>query len=156
MALEEHDREDLLREGRNMPWRGACKTSGVEVVVGFRKQGQVSLFCGVDPVFQFNSVGQLRRVFFNGQRYSADNGKLVSLSRTSRGGRVELVADPVDDSTWVAVRDSMLVWLDSIRLASDAGSWRVEGEPVDAFRQRLVRWLDQLPPEPAVADQPNV
>ena len=61
MALEERDREDLLRDGRLMPLRGECLIDGVKVVLGFRSQGQLSLYCGPDPVFQFNAARELRR-----------------------------------------------------------------------------------------------
>jgi hypothetical protein len=70
MALEEQDREDLLRDGRAMPLRGECTLSGSQVVIGFRSAGQLSLYCGPDPVFQFNAEQKLRRAFFQGRRFA--------------------------------------------------------------------------------------
>jgi hypothetical protein len=42
MALEERDREDLLRDGRQMLVRGESLIAGTPVVIGFRSQGQLS------------------------------------------------------------------------------------------------------------------
>jgi hypothetical protein len=155
MALEEHDREDLLGEGRNMPWRGACVIDDVEMLVGFRKQGQVSLFCGVDPVFQFNVEGRLRRVYFEAGRYRAEEGRLVSMRRTSRGGKVEFETASIDHETEARLHASLQAWIRAIDSASDSRGWRVEGETRDAFLMRLRAWLSGLPETPTIADRPN-
>mgnify|MGYP003681535513 CR=1 FL=1 len=79
MAKQEQDREDLLRDGHQMSIRGETIINGIVVTIGFRSLGQLSMYCGADPVFQFNADHQLRRVFFEGERIAADAGRLVLL-----------------------------------------------------------------------------
>jgi len=155
MAIQEHDREDLLGEGRNMPWRGQCTIDGVQVVIGFRDQGQASMFCGTDPVFQFNRKHELRRVFFQATRFRAENGRLIAMARDSRGGKIEFVSQPIDSGTEAALLSSLRSWLSQIRRAKDSGSWRVEGEPASQFQSRLSDWLAGLPDPVVIAAVPN-
>jgi hypothetical protein len=156
VAIDEHDREDLLREGRNMPWRGETLIDGEKVIVGFRDQGQASLFCGVDPVFQFNGQRELRRVYFHGTRYRAENGRLFALTRDSRGGRVEFETRMIDPALEVKLFDALQSWLAALRHAVETGVWRVEGEAIESFQSRLRHWLAELPDPPRVAAAPNV
>ena len=156
MAIHEHDREDLLREGRGMPWRGQCFISDENVVVGFRQQGQASLLCGVDPVFQFNSLRQLRRAFFKGTRYRAESGRLIALVRTSRGGRVEFASSPIDPATADQLTDALRSWVGRIRIAVAAESWQVEGETAEEFKRRLADWLEELDESVPIATRPDV
>ena len=156
MAIHEHDREDLLGEGRNMPRRGQCVIDGVTVVVGFRAQGQASLFCGVDPVFQFNSHQELRRVYFRSRRYRAENGRLIELTRDRRGGKVEFETAPIDDDLASELIESLRFWLDRVRSAAQTGRWRVEGEPVEPFQSRLQSWLAGMDDQPRIAARPYV
>ncbi len=58
--------------------------------MGFRPDGGWSIYFDEDPVYQFNSAGQVRRVFIAGQRLEASNGQLLQLNRQTAGGRVEL------------------------------------------------------------------
>lgn len=155
MAIQEHDREDLLGEGRNMPWRGECTIGGTQVVIGFRSQGQVSLFCGFDPVFQFNGRHELRRVYCGGIRYSAENGRLIAMTRNSRGGKIEFLSQSVDRSTEERLLRSLQSWLSLIQSAMDEGPWRVEGESIERFQQRLRDWFATLPHPPVIATHPN-
>lgn len=155
MALHEHDREDLLGEARNMPLRGQCTMDGVVVVVGFRDRGQVSLFCGVDPVFQFNSRNELRRAYFGSCRYRAENGRLVELTRERRGGRVAFETAPAANALVEELMESLRSWIDRIRDAAETGSWQVVGEPVEQFRSRLQTWLTEVDGQPRIAASPN-
>ncbi len=156
MAIHEHDRENLLGEGRNMPWRGQCTVDGTVLVVGFRDQGQVSLFCGVDPVFQFNDRYELRRAFSRSCRYRAENGCLVELTRNRRGGRVEFESAPMDNALAAELMESLRFWLHRVRAAADTGSWQVVGEPVEQFTSRLQTWLAEIEDQPRIAASPNV
>ena len=155
MAIQEHDREDLLGEGRNMPWRGQSAIDGVQVVIGFRDHGQASLFCGFDPVFQFNRQRELRRVFFRAIRYRAENGRLISMTRDSRGGQVGFVSQPIDPGIEVALLDSLRSWLSRVREAIDSDSWQVKGETVRQFQSRLSDWFADLPDPVVIAAAPN-
>jgi len=157
MALEEHDREDLLRDGRMMGLRGECLVAGTPVVIGFRSAGQVSLYCGSDPVFQFNAESKLRRVYFQGRRFSAEHGRLVELARESRGGKVEFVKTQLDPATESIMLSSLQDWLHKIRDAarSKATLWRVVDGDTNPFREQLLHWLERLPKVPGIAGAPN-
>tara|TARA_R110002049_G_scaffold2750_2_gene21496 strand:- start:295574 stop:296080 length:507 start_codon:yes stop_codon:yes gene_type:complete len=167
MAIEEHDRENLLRDGKTMSVRGEATIDGVTVVVGFRDQGQASLYCGVDPVFQFNAQHQLRRVYYHGQRYAADNGNLVLLDRTSSGGRVILKRRRVSSETKHAIVNSVDQWIERIRASANPISrvWQREGKldgpscqapsRQDPFTTQLNLWLKAHPVPTTIADSPN-
>ncbi len=157
MAIEEHDREDLLRDGRNMPLRGECFIRGVPLIVGFRSQGQMSIYCGADPVFQFNAERQLRRVYYQGRRFAADNGHLFELTRQTRGGKVEFESNQVDPQTQMEILSCLSGWLSAIRDSgkSKATDWRIVDDPLNAFRNSLLDWLEQTATGTQIANAPN-
>ncbi|MDH3716942.1 MAG: hypothetical protein OES79_02360 [Planctomycetota bacterium] len=93
MARDEADREDLLREATALVERIELRVSNMEqsVVIGFRPCGAASFFFGSDPVYQFNSAGQLRRAFVDGLLYKAERGGLVSLRRDRTASATQLL-----------------------------------------------------------------
>lgn len=157
MALDERDRENLLRDGRMMPDRGECDIDGVTVMVGFRSQEQLSLYCGADPVFQFNSKQQLRRVYFQGRRFAADNGVLVELVRASRGGRVEFSNAPLEPEIQELILAAFQDWSLAIRNAtkSNPSSWRTLAESSTPLLQRIRGMLEQISGDLQIAAVPN-
>ena len=93
MARKESDREDLLREATALVERielAPAHAEGDHVVAGFRADGAISFYFGADPVYQFNSHGQLRRAFCDGHLLKAERGRLVSLRRVRDGNEVQL------------------------------------------------------------------
>jgi hypothetical protein len=158
MALEEREREDLLRDGRNMPVRGECVIDATQVVIGFRSRGQLSLFCGADPVFQFNVDRHLRRVFFQGRRFAAENGRLVELIRPSRGGKIEFDIEQLEHSMQQLILASLEHWLEKVHDAveDDATHWRIIGDDAAALRENLRRWLQLVSSPPKIADAAGV
>ena len=157
MAIEEHDRENLLRDGRTMLLRGECTIDAVTVVVGFRGQGQMSLYGGADPVFQFNTDRQLRRAYFQGTRFAAKNGHLVELTRLSRGGKVQFVSKPLDPAMEKMIQSSVIDWLQKLRDAvqTDTTQWRVVGDHADNFHASLNEWLRHAKDNPEIANTPH-
>lgn len=157
MALDEHDREDLIREGTAMADRGECVIDNTVVVIGFRSRGQVSLFCGTDPVFQFNERNQWRRTFWMGRRFAAENGRMVELIRPDRGGKVTLTTVMVDDGTHDQITQSLTHWLNAIgqAIANDSVEFRIEGADCGSFRQRVEKWRAKLQTPIVIADSPN-
>jgi hypothetical protein len=140
MAIEEHDREDLLRDGRTMPVRGQCTIDGTEVMVGFRALGQASLYCGADPVFQFNAQNQLRRVYFRGEKLAAHGGKLERLTRDRQGGKIRLQALPIDPAQQAEIIAELTAWRQKLTMEV-AANWRVIEPAPNEFQQRLQQWL---------------
>ncbi|MEM1069655.1 MAG: hypothetical protein AAGG48_10585 [Planctomycetota bacterium] len=159
MAIEERDREDLLRDGRTMVMRGECEIDGSKVLVGFRRAGQASLYCGPDPVFQFNLGNELRRAFFRGKRLAARDGALVELTRDTRGGNVQLRSTPIDQATHDAILLELDLWLQKIRrvIENPDLDWNAVGMPVPVFHAIVQAWIQGISEnEIAIAQTPDV
>lgn len=169
MAKQSHDREDLFRDGTQMPIRGRTQIKEIEVVVGFRNGGSASLYWDQDPVYQFNADGELRRVFFTGLRYSAQHGSLVRLGRSrvhstptsSQTGvdRLVLNCEPLAKDESSDILDNLhfcLSQLSAKLLQSDPSSWESKGESVEAFRKRLACWISSIDVPCEIAHSPAV
>ncbi len=158
MAIDEHDREDLLGEARKMPNRGEALVGKAMVVVGFRQGMQLSLYCGSDPVFQFNNLGQLRRAYVSGDRFAAASGKLVRLSRQGKGGRVQFQRLPLQPEETEAILEQLQSWLEKVQAAVVQGGadWRVVEESPGEFLRRLHDWFQNFSNQPTIADTANV
>jgi hypothetical protein len=85
-------REDLLTDATAFETRVELSLAMDEppVVVGLRAGGQASFFFGDEPVYQFNSRGELRRAFDRGLLIKADRGQLVGMNRQRTHGEVVL------------------------------------------------------------------
>ena len=158
MARQEQDREDLLRDGKQMWLRAECKLDGVVVVIGFRSEGQVSVYVGPDPVFQFNSSLELRRVFFNGKRYSAIQGRLCELTRSETSGRVRLSPQAILAKVEAEIRVTLESNLAQVQLAleSPETGWRLVGGDFLDFQKQLSGWLASVLENFKIAETPNV
>ncbi len=157
MAIEEQDREDLLRDGRMMPVRGETILDDVTVLIGFRSQGQLSLYFGSQQVFQFDQSRSLRRVYLNGRRFAAQQGQLVELVRQSRGGRVELIRQDVGEDDLQLVLDATAACLGKIRMLDSSGQcrWRVIGAETSEFAARVSLWLATVAMPPRIGSAPG-
>jgi hypothetical protein len=93
MAREEEARENLLREAVALISRVELKVEGFDepVVGGFRRDGAASFFFGQQIVYQFNQAGELRRGFFDGKLFKAEDRRLVKLTRDRTDGSVNLL-----------------------------------------------------------------
>ncbi|MEM9365057.1 MAG: hypothetical protein AAGD07_03605 [Planctomycetota bacterium] len=139
MAKEPRDREDLLRDGLAMVHRGQISLDGCEVFVGFRADGQASLYWDQDPVFQFNAAGELRRVYIAGMKLLVQDQQLLILKRDAS----EFAAQQLSAKT---VLDRLQHCL--VRLANLAGesqqAWQTVGQEPEAFAQRVLSWATEL------------
>ena len=160
MASRESEREDLLREATALVERVELTIEGDDepIVVGFRRDGSASFFFGVDPVYQFNTAGELRRAFVEGLLYKAERGRLVALRRERSATEVALVRSELsaDDSAAVifAMRQRLTLLLSTLT----AGTYSVNGQvPADAdVPKRICRWLNKSPTNVPIASAPNV
>ena len=77
----QQDREDLLKEATGLVDRVELKLDAFEesIVIGFRASGGLSIYFGPDPVYHFNPLLKLRKIFLDGQRYKAAQGNLIRL-----------------------------------------------------------------------------
>ena len=158
MARQEQNREDLLRDGKRMRLRAECTIDDVVVVIGFRSEGQVSVYVGADPVFQFNSSSELRRVFLNGKRYAAIQGRLCELTRPGSSERVRFspraILAKVEAEITVAL-ESNLAQVQRA-LGSPETVWRLVGGDFLDFQKRLSDWIASVLDNLKIAETPNV
>jgi hypothetical protein len=109
MAREESDREDLLREATALVRRIELRTPDEPepLTAGFRRDGSLSLFFGADPVFQFNTAGELRRAYRSGKLLKAERGRLVELTRVRTAAETQLQREDLDGPTTAALLAEM-------------------------------------------------
>ncbi|WP_372896080.1 hypothetical protein [Stieleria sp.] len=167
MAKQTDDREDLLRDGTAMPVRGRLWVDRAEVVIGFRSQGQLSLYWDQDPVFQFDESCRLRRVFIDSCRLKAENGKLVRLRQPHESidrpvERLRLVTEPIsaDDEAAILQRLSdrlqqIDATLDRMMLDGDQTSLQTVGATPPEFARRVRAWIANWNRSMGVAGGPS-
>lgn len=160
MSHRESDREDLLREATALVERAELNVAGFAetIVVGFRRGGAASFFFGADPVYQFNSNGELRRAYVDGQLYKADRGRLVSLRRERSATETALLRTELTPDDEAAFIQAMQQRLQALHQALSAGSFSVTGQipPSGNVPAQIVQWLQSRPAEIVIARAPNV
>jgi len=160
MSRHVSDREELLREATALVERAELAVVGFEhpVIVGFRRDGSGSFFFGADPVYQFNTAGELRRAYIGGLLYKAERGRLVALRRERSAAEVALVRSNLSDEESANLMAAMRKRLDSLQVALAGGSFTTTGQvPTGAdVPARIIRWLEALPAEIRNARVPNV
>lgn len=97
MASQSQDREDLLRDATAFVNRVQLQISWGErsevVFAGFRTGGAASFYFDQDPVYHFNTTGQLRRAFVDDFLVKAEAGRLVRLHRQRSEHESAMVRD---------------------------------------------------------------
>jgi len=159
MPRRESDREDLLREATALIQRAELKIPQFDdpIVVGFHKDGSASCYFGADPVYQFNTAGELRRAFVAGLLYKAQQRRLISLTRQRREDAVVMLRFELDDREATAFLENLQVRLRQLREALASGLFTLAAQvPADAdVITRIRNWLATLPPTPRIARVPN-
>lgn len=160
MARQEADREDLLREATALVERAELCVAGMAepVVVGFRRDGAGSVYFGGDPVFQFNSLGELRRAFCGGRLLKAERGGMVALNRQRTATEVQLVRHELSAAETAAVLQTLAENVVHLRDALARGDYSVTGQvpPHADIVGRICDWLESLGETIRVARVPNV
>lgn len=156
MAIRKTPKENLLRDGKNFLYRGEVLLNDTKVVVGFRRHDQIALYCGEDPVFQFNSEPAIRRVYFKDGVYRAESRQLVRLVRSREVGRVAFCPEPLDHLAEQEVFRVLEFWASRIEEAIDEPGWSIVGEESSRFRDRLRGWFKRFAFPPLIAEAPNV
>ncbi|WP_436714720.1 hypothetical protein U8335_17500 [Roseiconus lacunae] len=179
MAKNTQDREDLLRDGTAMPIRGRiwvhradvnrdapCQTGrpDLEVVVGFRPDGRVSLYWDQDPVFQFDTQRQLRRVFSLSNLYRADRRRLCLIRKESQqnanqrenvASRLRLKLEPISDDVQQSILEQLNHCLKILRdylTATPKHKLETIGESESEFTERVLCWIESLNDPIPIAD----
>lgn len=159
MSRHEADREDLLSEATALVHRAELRIEGFAepIVIGFRRDGAATVFVGQDPVFQFNSAGQLRRGYVGGRLLKADRGRLAALTRQRQMDAVVLLRHDLDDTETAAFLALAEQTLSRIRGQLAEGRFKLLGEvPADGESvARIRRWLGELPASLKIATSPR-
>ena len=160
MARIERDREDLLAEATALVERVELKLPEMDdhVIVGFRRNGCVSVFFGPDPVYQFTTDNKLRRAFVGGLPIKAEAGRLFSLDRQRGSGEVLLIRHELTDDESSHLRGEALYRLHSLHKTLVAGHHQAIGRvpsEIDVVA-RVIVWLESLPQEIQPAPSPRV
>lgn len=160
MARDESNREDLLREATALVERAEIKVPGHDepVVAGFRRDGSASFFFGADPVYQFNTAGELRRAFVGGLLYKAVKGGLVELRRERTAAETVLVSRELSagetESLLAAMQSHLLRLREALSRGDETVLRQIPGE--GDLSRRICEWLGRLPPAIRIASAPNV
>jgi hypothetical protein len=160
MAQEEQDREDLMDEATALVERAEIEIDGflASVVCGFRRNGELSLFLGADPVYQFNGRNQLRRAFVDNVLYKAEQGRLIALRRERSAGSICLVRR--DLSAEDTFKFMELLHANLLRLKSaltDAQYRLIQQVPTNAqVIRRVQEWLANNTEDLSIASSPRV
>lgn len=161
MARETHEREDLLRDATALVPRIMLRLERdgkpCEVFAGFRKEGAVSLYFDDDPVYHFNSAGELRRAFVDDCLVKAEQGRLVAMRPRRTAESTDLVRhelSAVEQKKFLAVMQERISWL---REELAVERFEVVGqmpESADA-RAQLADWLEDST-DVRIAESPRV
>ena len=138
MANCPEDREDLLAEATALVERAEFTVGGSDesYVIGYRRDGSISFFLGVDPVYQFNKSNELRRAYRRGFLIKAENGRLVRLQRNRTQHVVELIRHEFGKDEHVSFMDELVANLRGLREKLEEGDFQLIGQ---VFGNRVSR-----------------
>jgi hypothetical protein len=160
MARDESDREDLLREAIALVERIEIEPLdevGSRIVIGFRTADALSVFFDADPVYQFNTAGELRRAFCQGRLLKAEKSRLIALERVRQPHEVQLVRHDLTEDEQSTFFVEMHGRLQDLAATIAANRYTVIGQvPPDAdILGRVREWLFNHK-TPAIAKTPHV
>ena len=159
MVRKVQDREDILREATALVSRAECSVLGFDenVIFGFRQDGSIAIYVGPDPVYQFNSQCQLRRVYRNEILLKAKNGRLVELERRLDKRAVSWAERELSDEQTTTLLFELRRHLDDLFEALSADRFKLLAQVPqdDDVVSRLLGWLAALPEQLVVARSPH-
>ena len=163
MARHAQDREDLLRDAKALVERIELHLSSAgttEIVfAGFRANGALSLYFDQDPAYHFNSLGQIRRAFWEDQLVKAEQGRLVALKTTRSDSTVEMLRHEMTDGEQQRFSEQLNQRLIQLADQLRQKDFQIKGQvPAEAdLLVRLTAWLEQfLGNDLAIAENPRV
>jgi hypothetical protein len=117
-----------------------------KIDAGFREDGRLSLFFGVDPYYQFDPEGRLRRAFADGQIFLTTGSGLKALTRQRITEETVLVRHDLAPTELDQFMRRMLDQIGGLRQAIASGGLHVERQvPAEApIVQRLCRSLEAI------------
>ncbi len=122
-----------------------------EFFIGQRSDGGWSLYFDEQPVLQFNSRDELRRLFCGGERYAAAGGSLKWLRQDRSGGKLELAECELPAKYSLRLTQDCGEWLNTTADLLQGGEYKLLGqypEPdpewITAMAERLRRVAGRL------------
>ena len=127
MARNEAEREDLIREAVALGERAELRVVGFDglITIGLRNDSAMSVFIDQDPVYQFDSLGRLRRAFVGGFLYRSQYETLARLQRVRTDSQTQLLRHDLVTEELESFRLAMLGALQKIAQSIQAGSTEV-------------------------------
>ena len=160
MARQESDREDIMREATALVERAELRIRGRDdtIIFGLRREGAASIFFGPDPVFHFNSQGELRRAYVSGDLIKAEMGSAVRLRRVRTADELQLQRIVLSPEECRSLLETLKSQIGGLRQALDTSDLElVAAHPTNVdMLNRLRTWLVSLPEAIRLADRPNV
>lgn len=132
MARQSEDREDLLRDATAFPTRVQLRwrRGEVDTVVfaGFRANGAASIYINQDPVYHFNTNGQLRRAFVEDLLIKAEAGRLVRWHRRQGEGEVVMVREEMSKEAQDQFAHTAIASLHNLRNQLAQRDFQIDGQ----------------------------
>lgn len=146
MARHAQDREDLLRDAKALVPRVMLRLmilgKPCEVFAGFRADA-VSLYFGSDPVYHFNSAGELRRAFVDDCIVKAEAGRLQVWQAERNAVEIAMQSRFMTAEQVEKLREDLLVRRDELQGAIERKEFELVGQvPTDSNAvDQLLAWL---------------
>jgi len=159
MAKFESDREDILREATALVQRVELQSpdNSEPITAGFRTSGAACFYFGAEPVYQFNSAGEFRRGYLNGQLIKAENNQLATLRRERTETQVVLRRTDLSPPATAQIIEAAEKDLKRLLSTLQSGDYSIHGQvPTDAdIVGRLIRWLEEHHETITIAKSPR-
>lgn len=146
MARTESDREDLIAEATALVRRAEIATAGFAgpVVVGFRRDGGLSVYFGADPAYHFDPDGRLKRAYRNGLLYRTQGETLAELNRERTPAETVLRRRDLSGEELRAFLDDMADRLSALLAAIEDGRAAVVRQVPDGDETFVADVADRL------------
>jgi hypothetical protein len=150
MARQSHHREDLLRDATALSPRILLQVviqgQPCEVFAGFREPESLAIYFDDDPIYQFNSQGELRRAFVAGSIIKADKGQLVAWERSETFDQTAMLSRRLSADATNGLTNVMLARFAELKASISNDNSKIVGQVPpdgDAF-EMLQAWLDKI------------
>ena len=132
-----------MREATAMVYRAETEIDHQTVFIGVRSAGQVSVYWGSDPVWQFDRCGRLRRAFWRSHRVVAAAEQIYWTRPLDRGGKVRMERTAISEDeqrTLLYEVNGQLAQLLS-KIEHGPTVWKIAIPPVELTHQKLCNAL---------------
>ena len=115
-----------------------------KLFIGLRNDGGWSLYFDEQPVLQFNSRDELRRLFYGGERYAAAGGRLKWLCQDRSGGKLQLTACELPTAQSPSLTHDCGEWLSIAADLLQSGEYQLLGQYPEPDREWIISLAERL------------